>query len=150
MNEFYLVIEYIRASLAADPDINTVTHGAVNETDIDKKNIYPLAHIEVTGGGLPQGFAQFNFTIHCLDQRNISKRPVVDKWLGNDNELDNLNTMFAVLNRFLTRLALQHNEYNIELVQRTNPVPVMYGFTNILDGWSVDIQLQISNNVCAK
>jgi len=147
MNQYYTVIEYIRASFASDIDVNTITHGTVNETDIDKKNIFPLVHIETTGAGLPNGLIVFNFTINALDIRNISKEKVTDKFLSNDNELDNLNTMFAVINRFLTRLRIQDNDFDIELVQNTSPEPVTYAFTNALDGWSVDIQLSIPNTI---
>jgi len=147
MNSFYTVIEYLKDFLLQDIDVNTCTHGAVEDVDIDKKNIFPLAHLLVTGMSFPVGMVAYNFTVHILDQRNISKVKITDKWLGNDNELDNLNTCGVVVNRLVSNLKRQHNEFDIELLNEPSPVPITYQFTNVLDGWQVDIQLGISNNI---
>ena len=147
MNSFYTVIEYLKDFLLQDIDVNTVTHGAVEDVDIDKKNIFPLAHILATGMSFPTGMVAYNFTIHILDQRNISKKKSTDKWLKNDNELDNLATCGAVVNRLVSNLKRQYNDFDIDLLNEPNPIPVMYQFTNVLDGWQVDIQLGISNNI---
>lgn len=146
MNSFYTVIEYLKEELLSDIDVNTVTHGAVDEVDIDKKNIFPLAHILVTDMSFPVGMVAYNFTVHVLDQRNVSKVKTVEKWLKNDNELDNLNTCGAVINRLVSYLKRQHNDLDIELLNEPNPKPVQFEFMNTLDGWVVDLQLGISNN----
>jgi len=147
MNSFYLVIELLRSQLAKDIDVNTITHGVVNNVDIDKKNIFPLAHIGIVSSPIQDGVILFSFEIHVLDQRNISKKPVTDKFLGNDNELDNLNTCHAVLNRLITWLKLQRNDYDIELVSASELLPVQFDFTNILDGWYSTVQVSIPNNI---
>lgn len=147
MNSFYKIINYLKEQLEADIDVNTICHGEVNDIDIDKNNIYPLAHIEVTGASFPTGLVQVNFTINVIDQRNLSKAIVTDKFLKNDNELDNLNTCLAVMNRLIMRLKLQSNDLDIELANDPTPSPVQFAFTNTLDGWSCDLQLTITNNV---
>jgi hypothetical protein len=147
MNSFYTVIEYLKDFLIQDKDVNTCTHGAVEDVDIDKKNIFPLAHVLVTGMNFPVGMVAYNFTIHVLDQRNISKTKSTDKWLKNDNELDNIATCSAVVNRLVSHLKRQHNDLDIELLNEPSAVPVLFQFTNILDGWQVDIQLGISNSM---
>lgn len=146
MNEFYLVFNYIKESLEQTGLVNTITHGVVNDIDLEKKNIFPLSHVAVTGSQIDNGLVYFNFTIWCLDIRNISKEVSTDKFFKNDNEIDNLNTTFAILNKMLTKMKIQRNDLDIELQQATSPTPVQYDFTNILDGWSVDIQLSIPNN----
>jgi len=149
MNSFYTVIDFLKNHLIDDQDVNTVIHGVVNDIDISsKKNIYPLAHINVTGASYPTNLISFNFTVNILDQRNISKITSSDKWLRNDNELDNLNTCHAVVSRLIQKLKVNYNDYDIELVNEPSPTPVIYEYTNTLDGWSVEIQLSIPNTIC--
>ena len=146
MNEFYTVAYYLKDSLLSDIDVNTVTHDSVQGIDLFKKATYPLANILITSALIQQGQVVFNFKIHVLDQRNVSKEFVPDKWLRNDNELDNLNTCFSVINRLITRLRLQDNDFDIEMVNDPTPLPVELEFLNGLDGWEIDVSLSIPNN----
>lgn len=147
MNSYYKIIHFLKDFLLADEDVNTVTHGAINDIDIQKKNIYPLAHLEVLRAGFPAdtGMVRVDFNIHILDQRNVSKVAPTDKFLGNDNEIDNLNTCLAVINRLVFTLRTQYND--IELLNEPEPTPVQFDFTNTLDGWNVELQLATTNNV---
>ena len=106
-----------------------------------------MAHLMVTGGALGQGVSIFTFTVQVLDIRNVSKKMSTDKFLKNDNELDNLNTCFAVLNRLITELKLQRNDLDIELLNEPTLVPVIYEFKDTLDGWSTELQLAIANTI---
>ena len=144
MNSFYKVIGYLKDQLALDIDVNTIIHGEAPE---NKKDIFPMAHLMVTGGALGQGTSIFTFTVQVLDIRNVSKKMSTDKFLKNDNELDNLNTCFAVLNRLITELKLQRNDLDIELLNEPTLVPVMYEFKDTLDGWSTELQLSITNTI---
>lgn len=144
MNSFYKVIGYLKDQLALDIDVNTIIHGEAPE---NKKDIFPMAHLMVTGGALGQGTSIFTFTVQVLDIRNVSKKMSTDKFLKNDNELDNLNTCFAVLNRLITELKLQRNDLDIELLNEPTLVPVVYEFKDTLDGWSTELQLSIANTI---
>ena len=144
MNSFYKVIGYLKDQLALDIDVNTIIHGEAPE---NKKDIFPMAHLMVTNGALGQGTSIFTFTVQVLDIRNVSKKMSTDKFLKNDNELDNLNTCFAVLNRLITELKLQRNELDIELLNEPSLVPVIYEFKDTLDGWSTELQLSITNTI---
>ena len=144
MNSFYQVIGYLKDQLALDIDVNTIIHGEAPE---NKKDIFPMAHLMVTNGSLGQGTSIFTFTVQVLDIRNVSKKMSTDKFLKNDNELDNLNTCFAVLNRLITELKLQRNDLDIELLNEPSLVPVIYEFKDTLDGWSTELQLSITNTI---
>lgn len=147
MNSFYKVVDFLKNSFQDDQFVHTITHGVINDIDVDKKNIFPLVHLQVINAQVVEGLIVFTFTIWVLDIRNISKKPIVDKFLKNDNELDNLNTCFAITNKFLTKLRLQRNEDDIELFSNSTPIPIQFDFTNILDGWQFDVQLSIPNDV---
>jgi len=144
MNSFYKVIGYLKDQLSNDIDINTVVHGEAPE---NKKDLFPLAHLMVTNGALGQGVSIFTFTVQVLDIRNVSKKASTNKFLKNDNELDNLNTCFAVLSRLITDLKLQRNDLDIELLNEPSLIPVIYEFKDTLDGWTTELQLSITNNV---
>lgn len=144
MNSFYKVIDYLKEYLSNDIDVNTVVHGEAPE---NKKDLFPMAHLMVTNGSVGNGVSIFNFTVQVLDIRNVSKKISTDKFLKNDNELDNLNTCFAVLSRLIYDLKLQRNDLDIELLNEPQLLPVIYEFKDTLDGWTVELQLSIPNDI---
>lgn len=146
MREFYKVVDYLKDTLSNDINVHTITHGLRSMTDIDKKNIFPLVHLQVTSSTVSNSMATFIFEVAVVDLRNISKQPVSDKFLGNDNELDNLNTCHAVLNRLVSILQNQNNNDGIQLVNVPTLQPIIFEESNLLDGWRCDLELIIPNN----
>ena len=147
MIEFYNVVAYLKELLESNPLVHTITHGTPDLIDIDKKNIYPLAHLNVISSSVQPGVVVFSFEITILDIRNVSKVQVQDKFLGNDNELDNLNTCHAIMNYVITKMKLQNNDYNIELINEPQLEPMLLKFSNQLDGWRSTFELAIANDV---
>jgi hypothetical protein len=146
MNSFYKVVDFLKDSFKTDQFVHTITYGDIEEIDIDKKNIYPLVNLLIVSARQEQGVNVFLAEVHVLDQRNESKKPITDKFLKNDNRLDILNTNYAICNRFITKLRLQHNDYDIEVFGVTAPEAGYADFTNVLDGWKFTIELSIPNN----
>ena len=147
-NEFLNTINYLKELLASDADIHTVTHGVSNDIDLDNKTVYPLAHIQVLNFNpvYQIGMVSFLFEIHILKIRDIVKKPVLDKWLRNDNELDNYNTCVNIANRLFAHLK-NFNDNDIELVSQTTPEIISLQFANMLDGCKFQIELAITNQV---
>lgn len=146
MREFYKVVDYLKTTLEADISVHTITHGLRSMMDIDKKNIFPLVHLQVTSSTVSNSMATFIFEIAVVNLRNISKQQVTDKFLGNDNELDNLNTCHAILNRLVSILQNQNNTDAIQLVNIPTLQPIIFEESNLLDGWRCDLELIIPNN----
>lgn len=146
MREFYTTIDFLKSILQEDINVHTILHGLKSTMDINKKNIFPITHIQVTNSTIQTGYVGFTFEIVAVDLRNISKQMVTDKWLGNDNELDNLNTTHAILNRLLTKLRNTRNDFKIELNNEPSLQPIIFEETNLLDGWRTEIELIIPNN----
>jgi len=145
MRSFYQAIDYIKQTLESAPLLNTITHGT-DIIDNVKKNIFPLAHINITGSTIGAGVVNFTFEVAVVDIRNMSKVKGSDKFLGNDNELDNLNTCHAILNYMITKMRLQRNDNDIELQNDPSLQPILMAFTNALDGWKCDIELSVPND----
>ncbi len=146
MREFYKVVDYLKTTLSNDVNVHTITHGLRSMMDIDKKNIFPLVHLQVTSSTVSNSMATFIFEVAVVDLRNISKQQVTNKFLGNDNELDNLNTCHAVLNRLVSILQNQNNNDAIQLVNTPTLQPIIFEDSNLLDGWRTDLELIIPNN----
>lgn len=146
MREFYKVVDYLKTTLEADVNVHTITHGLRSMIDIDKKNIFPLVHLQVTSSSVDASNVTFTFEIAVVDLRNISKVPVTNKFLSNDNELDNLNTCHAVLNRLVSLLRNTNNEFSIDLGNAPTLQPIIFEDSNLLDGWRTDLELIIPNN----
>ena len=150
MNSYHIAIDTIRTILKNHPDVNTVVHGKTNEKDLYKKSIYPLAHINPIGSSFASSQENvFVFEIAVLDQRDLSTNNLVeDKFDGNDNLIDNLNTCHAVLNNLITRLRLQENN-GLELLTVSDATPVLFTDHNIMDGWLITITVALPNTVIA-
>ena len=146
MREFYTTIGFLKSLLQEDINVHTILHGLKSTMDINKKNIFPIAHIQVTNSTIQTGYVGFTFEVVTVDLRNVSKQMVTDKWLGNDNELDKLNTTHAILNRLLTKLRNTRNDFKIELNNEPSLQPIIFEETNLLDGWRTEIELIIPNN----
>jgi hypothetical protein len=145
MKAFYNAIDYIKSTLESAPLLNTITHGT-DIIDNEKKTIFPLAHINILSSSIGPGEVKFNFEIAVVDIRNVSKVKGNNKFLGNDNELDNLNTCHAILNYMITKMRMQRNDYDIELLNDPSLQPILMQFTNMLDGWKCEIELSVPNN----
>ena len=146
-NDFITVINYLKDTLQADPDINIVTHGVSNDIDMDKKTNYPLAHIQFLSfnNQYATGVVSFLFEVHLLIVRDINKNTSTDKWLRNDNEFSNYNRTIKMNNRLMYHFS-NYNNLDIEMINATAPEAVSLEFLNMLDGCKFQIELSITNN----
>lgn len=148
MNNFYKIIELVRARLADNPMVNTLIFARVEEKDLYKKNLYPLAHIiPQASPWTTQQVNQISLQIRVVEQRDINKIHTNTKFEGNDNVLDNLNVCHTIINDLLTYLSLQNNDDYIELISVSSLEPILFSDHNILDGWGVTITLSIPNDI---
>lgn len=147
-NEFTNTITYLKELLESDTRVKTITHGVSANIDLDNKTVYPLAHIQVLNFNpvYQMGMISFLFEIHILKIRDIVKTPSLDKWVKNDNELDNYNTCVNIANKLFANLK-NYNTNDIELVSQTTPEIISLEFMNMLDGCKFQIELGITNGV---
>ena len=144
MNQYYKCLNFLRDNLKDAPFVNTITQGT-DIIDNVKKNIFPLAHISILNSVVGQDVTM-TFEVAVLDIRNVSKIKSDDKFVGNDNEIDNLNTCHAILNYMITKMQLKRNADDIEVETISELSPILMEFTNMLDGWKCNITLSIPNN----
>jgi len=145
---FYQLTETIKDQLLADINCNTVTTGDLYDVNLNKQDIFPLAHIIVNNVTQEEQTLTFNISILAMDIVDQSKLPTEDRFIGNNNEQDILNTQLAVLNKVIQVLrmgTLYKDQYQLD-----NPVncePFYDRFENQLAGWTATMDIVIYNDI---
>lgn len=148
MQGFYNITTKIKETLALDDFVNTVTYGDIFEIDLNKQDIFPLSHFIVNSATLNGSVWQFNMSLLCMDIVDESKEDVTDKFLGNDNEQDVLNTQMAVINRLLELLRRGDLHTDLYQLEGTPTIePFVDRFDNKLAGWTLTFDVLIPNGM---
>jgi len=148
---FYQLTETIKDQLLADVNINTVTTGDLYDVNLNKQDIFPLAHIIVNNVIQQEQTLNFNISILAMDIVDQSKLPTQDKFIGNNNEQDILNTQLSVLNKVIQVLrmgTLYTDKYQLD--GDVICEPFYDRFENQLAGWTATMDIMIYNdiNIC--
>ena len=145
---FYQLTSTIEQQLLADLNTNTVSIGDISKVNLNKQDIFPLAHMIVNNVTVEEQVLRFNISILACDIVDQSKEETTDRFTGNDNEQDILNTQLAVLNRLIQRLrmgSLHTDMYQLD--GSPSLTPFMDRFENNLAGWSADMDILIYNDI---
>jgi len=148
MKGFYNVTEQLKTALAAEPFVNTVTFGSLDDVDLNKQSIFPLSHIIVNNTTEGTKTLTFNISILSMDIVDISKEATTDIFVGNDNEQDVLNTQLGLLTRIIN--ILQRGDLYTNLYQVQGDVscePFVDRFENKLAGWSATFDVVVQNDM---
>ena len=145
---FYQLTETIKTELLEDKNINTVTTGDITDVNLNKQDIFPLGHIIINNVIDQENVLSFNISILACDIVDQSKEFTVDRFKGNDDVQDILNTQLAVLNRLIQRLRkgnLYTDMYQLE--GSPNLQPFYDRFENQLAGWTATMDILIYNDI---
>lgn len=145
---FYKILETIEDKLLDDINVNTVTTGDITDIDLTKQTIFPLSHIVINNVTPQEQVLVFNVTIMSMDVVDINKENVTDRFRGNNNEHDVLNSQLAVLNRLILVLrkgTLYRDRYQLE--GDPSCEPFYERFENQLAGWACTMDILIENNI---
>ena len=148
MKAFYNILETIKAELLDSPFVNTVTYGALDRVDLNKKTIFPLSHFMVNNVSYGENTLTYNMSLLCMDIVDISNDSVDDIFVGNNDEHDVFNTQQAVIIRVLDALKrgdLYANLYQLE--GEPNIEPFVDRFENRLAGWAVTFDVVVVNDM---
>jgi len=145
---YYQLTSTIEDQLLLDVNNNTVSIGDISKINLNKQDIFPLAHMIVNNVTVEENVLRFNISILACDIVDQSKDVTTDRFTGNDNEQDILNTQLAVLNRLIQRLrmgSLHQDKYQLD----GNPslTPFHDRFENQLAGWTSTMDILIYNDI---
>ena len=149
MQAYYNILTTLKTQLEADAFCNTVSQGDIFDIDLNKQEIFPLAHIIVNETTKEKNILVFNVTVLCMDIVDISKDEATDTFRGNDNEQDVLNTQLAVGLRLVE--VLERGGSNNTFMMRGTPTfePFTERFENNMAGWAVTFDIYVPNTMLA-
>ena len=145
---YYQLTSTIEQQLRSTEFTNTVSIGDISKINLNKQDIFPLAHMIVNSVTTEEQVLRFNISILACDIVDQSKDITTDRFTGNDNEQDILNTQLLVLNKLIQKLrmgSLHTDMYQLD----GNPTltPFSDRFENELAGWTADITILIYNDI---
>ena len=148
MVAFYNILDTIKGELLDSPFVNTVTYGALDRVDLNKKTIFPLSHFMVNNVSYGENTLTYNLSLLCMDIVNISNDEVEDIFVGNNNEHDVFNTQQSVIIRVLDALKRGDLYTNLYQLQgEPNIEPFVDRFENRLAGWAVTFDVVVVNDM---
>ena len=145
---FYQLTQTSKETLLADINCNTVTTGDIYDVNLNKQDIFPLAHIIINNVLQQEQTLTFNISIIAMDIVDQSKTITTDKFTGNNNEQDILNTQLAVLNKVIQKLRMGNlytDKYQLDT--DVNCEPFYDRFENQLAGWTATMDIMIDNDI---
>jgi len=150
MKGFYNLTDKLKEALLAEPFVNTVTFGSLDDIDLNKQTIFPLSHLTVRNVVFSDHTMSFTVNVLCVDVVNDTKennKEQVEPFYGNNNKQDVLNTQLMVLNGLqssLRRGGLFQQEFVLD--DNINAELVEESFENTLSGWAMDISIEVPND----
>ena len=145
---YYQLTSTIEEQLRSTEFTNTVSIGDISKVNLNKQDIFPLAHMIVNSVTAEENVLRFNISILACDIVDQSKDLTTDRFTGNDNEQDILNTQLLVLNKLIQKLrmgSLHTDMYQLD--GDPTLTPFSDRFENELAGWTADITILIYNDI---
>ena len=145
---YYQLTQTIREELFSSPYVNTISIGDISKVNLNKQDIFPLSHMIVNSVSVEEQVLSFNISILACDVVEQTKEETTNRFTGEDNEQDILNTQLAVLNKLIQRLRmgeLHQDMYQLE--GSPTLTPFHDRFENELAGWSATMNVLIYNDI---
>lgn len=145
---YYQLTSTIEEQLRSTEFTNTVSIGDISKVNLNKQDIFPLAHMIVNSVTAEEQVLRFDISILACDIVDQTKDITTDRFTGNDNEQDILNTQLLVLNKLIQKLrmgSLHTDMYQLEGDPTLSPFSDR--FENELAGWTADITILIYNDI---
>jgi len=151
MTSIYDIIEQIKTFLRAHPIVNYVTYGDITQVDLNKTTMFPLTHFFVRNTTITEHAMRVTVSLLFLDIVDYTKDFNSDD-LGDRQDASNLidvyNTQLQIANALvqdLRRGDLYREKY--QLVGDPLCEPFKDRFENELAGWSMELTIDIPNNI---
>ena len=145
---YYQLTSTIEEQLLLDVNNNTVSIGDITDVNLNKQDIFPLAHIIVNSVSVEEQVLRFSITVLACDIVDQTKDLTTNRFTGNTNEQDILNTQLAVLNRLIQRLRMGTLHQDLyQLDGNASLIPFNDRFENQLAGWAADMDILIYNDI---
>jgi hypothetical protein len=151
MITIYDIINQMKTFLRNHPIVNTVTFGDITDVNLNKTEMFPLSHFLVGNVQFTEYAMRIRLTFLFLDVVDYNKDHNNND-SGNREDATNLidvyNTQLQIANALISDLKrgdLYRDGYQLS----GEPIcePFKDRFENELAGWSVDIDIDLANNI---
>lgn len=147
MNSYLTLIETLKRIFEDDERVSTVVTGDSSETDMYKRNIFPLVHITLIDSPFiskdTTAVTRYNIEVTVVTIRDINKEHVIDKFWHNDNRHENWNLTRSILKTAEIKLIKDKFKTDVTLESAGGANPMSFEKENLLDGWqqqwSIDV-----------
>jgi hypothetical protein len=147
MKGYTYLIDTLREAFEEIPLVTTVTTGSLDDIDNYKQTLFPLVHIIVNTMSPEANIIRFNVTIMAMDIVDISQSLTTDRFRGNDNEQEVLNTTGIILIRVAELLRRGELNDSIEIDGFGTCEPFTERFENLLAGWAMTLDIILPNEM---
>jgi len=151
MTSIYDIIEQIKGFLRNHPIVNYVTYGDITQVDLNKTTMFPLSHFFVRNVSMTEHTLRVTVSLLFLDIVDYTKEFNSDD-IGDRQDASNLidvyNTQLQIANALVSDLRrgdLYRDKY--QLVGNPLCEPFKDRFKNELAGWSLEVTIDIPNNI---
>jgi hypothetical protein len=149
MANFYKITDQIKAAINATNRVNTITFGNLADIDLNKQNIYPIAHITPENCTMNGATSTWSYNVSIFDLVDFNKddvRSSPDSFHGIDNVQDILNDCALTFHLWLDqfRRGARHED-NLQLDGGVTLQSFLETQTNSLAGWSASISITAPN-----
>lgn len=151
MTTIYDIIGQTKSFLRDNPSVNTVTFGDITQVNLNKTTIFPLAHFLIDSVQVSERSIRINLSLLFIDIVDYTKEFNADDEGSREdatNLIDVYNTQLYVANSFITDLrrgTLYTEGYQV--VNDPILTPFKDRFENELAGWSVEMSIEVRNDV---
>jgi hypothetical protein len=116
----------------------TITHGSIDDVDLARQTIYPLAHVTPSTATIGERTITYNMNIAVLDIVDFNKKDLRDQLVpyeGIDNQMDVLSDLLVRLQIAADVINRKLDLNNVDIDMNINCTPFVDRFENKLAGW---------------
>ena len=149
MTQVYDLLDKIKDELRADNHINSVSFGDITQVNLNKTDIFPLAHLNISNAVIDSQSITFTLQILCADIVDYTKEEYSpDDFYGVDNLQDVLNTQLQVMNLIFSKLKRGNLRADkLQVDDTMNCQPFKERFENELAGWEAEVDITMINDI---
>ena len=148
MTQVYDLLDEIKDELRNNSHTNTVSFGDISDINLDKTDIFPMTHLNISNARIEGSTITFTLQMLCADIVDYSKEEYEnDVFYGNNNIQDILNTQLSVINFIFVKLKrgdLRTRKLHVD--EAISCQPFKERFENELAGWEAELDIIMEND----
>jgi hypothetical protein len=153
---FYQFTQFFNNIAIAHPNIETFTVGDIHEVDLAKQSIFPLLHMVPNNVTISPQMFNYDIDLVYMDRTMevipLSTGPynqITKNYKTVTNTHDVWNTGLLAINDIIAYVTRNAQAQNFIITTDAIATPFQQSYDNVLAGWSVNMTIQVPNNVNA-